>query len=166
MVTSGYGLRRDWYGCTPIWFDRIIRRTPHGPHAMPVRASYRPRTGISNGFFRFYGARTRPVRDPQECRMEPLRKKSHTGVVFGRMGLYGSRTDCSRFLNRTRPVSLYIKILRAPFGETKFVWRSTGPVRALWVHIRFLFKTDREQPVRGPGVWCDWGISRLHWTNC
>ena len=25
----------------------------------------------------------------------------------------------------------------------------------------FFFKTAREQPVRGPGVWCDWGISSM-----
>ena len=33
-----------------LWFDRIIRRSPHGPRAMPVRASYGPRTVMSNVF--------------------------------------------------------------------------------------------------------------------
>ena len=33
-----------------LWFDRIIRRTPHGSRAMPVRASNGHRTGISNVF--------------------------------------------------------------------------------------------------------------------
>ena len=36
---------------------------------------------------------------------------------------------------------------------------SYGAARAPWVDARFLFKTAREQPVRGPGVWCDWGIN-------
>ena len=52
-----------------------------------------------------------------------------------------------------------IKTLRAPHGETKFVRRRMGPMRAPWVDARFLFKTAREQPVRGPGVWSDWGIT-------
>ena len=37
-------------------------------------------------------------------------------------------------------------------------------MRAPWVDVRFLFKTAREQPVRGPGVWCDWGINRRKWV--
>ena len=45
------------------------------------------------------------------------------------------------------------------------VRRPTGPVRAPWVDVRFFVQnstgTTREQPVRGPGVWCDWGISKM-----
>ena len=33
-----------------LWFGRMIRRTPRVPRAMPVRASYGPRTGIFNVF--------------------------------------------------------------------------------------------------------------------
>ena len=31
-----------------------------------------------------------------------------------------------------------------------------------WIDVGFLFKTACEQPVLGPGVWCDWGIN----NNC
>ena len=53
--------------------------------------------------------------------------------------------------------------------NTQSPWRKL--VWAPWVDVRFLFKTAREQPVRGPGVWCDWGIkwSTLPWppyTGC
>ena len=33
-----------------LWFDQIIHRTPHGPHAMPTRASYGSHMGICNVF--------------------------------------------------------------------------------------------------------------------
>ena len=54
----------------------------------------------------------------------------------------------------------------APYGEPKFVRRRTGLVRAAWEDVRFLFKTAREQPVRGPGVWCEWGISKDVLQRC
>ena len=55
-----------------LWFGWIISSTPRAPHAMPVRALYRPRTGIFNVFHilrDLYGARC----DLQGCRTAPLR---------------------------------------------------------------------------------------------
>ena len=47
VVISGYGLvRLDT--AAYLWHGWIIRRTPRIPRAMPVRASYGPRTGIFN----------------------------------------------------------------------------------------------------------------------
>ena len=48
-----------------LWFGRILRRTPRVPRAMPLRASYGPRTGIFNVFHILrdrYGARKGPTR--------------------------------------------------------------------------------------------------------
>ena len=52
-------------------------------------------------------------------------------------------------------LKLYGRITRRPnlYGAIQ------GPYGPPWVEVRFLFKTAREQPVRGPGVWCDWGIT-------
>ena len=48
-----------------LWFGWIIRRTPRVPRAMPVRASYGPRTGI---FIVFH-----ILRGPYEARAWPAR---------------------------------------------------------------------------------------------
>ena len=59
-----------------FWFGWIIRRTPQVARAMPLRASYGPRTGIFNVFHILrgpYEARTGPARNPQGCRKAPLR---------------------------------------------------------------------------------------------
>ena len=107
-----------------LWFDRIIRRTPHGSRVMPVRASYGPRTGISNVFHIIrapYWARAGSARVPYGTLRTRKRidttgicKKSRTGVVFDRTGRvrapYGPRTGCSRadyeLQTRTGPASL------------------------------------------------------------
>ena len=50
-----------------LWFGWIIHRTPRVPRAMPVQASYGPRTGIFNVFHILrdpYGARACPARVP------------------------------------------------------------------------------------------------------
>ena len=123
---------------------------------------------------------------PQGCRTAPLRARK--GIDTTRIcqnparasylverGPCGPRTDPARTVHGLFMISkpergpwtynACIKTLRAPYGEAKFVRRRTGPVRAPWVDVRFLFKTAREQPVRGPGVWCDWGIMpRSHHT--
>ena len=57
-----------------------------------------------------------------------------------------------------------IKTLRGPYGEAKFVRRRTGPVRAPWVDVRFLFDFWR---FWCPGVWYEWGIThcRPNWRD-
>ena len=158
-----------------LWLGWKIRRTPRVPHG--------PRTGILNVFHILwdpYGA----VRDPQGCRAAPLRTRK--GIDTTRIGknparvsnlavrartgplrsLHGLFTGCLWYLNPygARKLMHYnacIKSLRAPYEEAKFVRRRTGPVRAPWVGVRFLFKTAREHPARGLGVWFDWGISHM-----
>ena len=46
-------------------------------------------------------------------------------------------------------------------GRQNVYGAARGPVPAPWVDVRFLFKTAREQPVRGPGVWCDWALGQM-----
>ena len=127
-------------------------------------------------FFKFYGTRAGPARVPYGTRTDTWGnwqnqnlQKSRTGVVFGRTGPVRSPCGPVRAVHGlfkiSKPVrgplayNACIKTLRAPYGEAKFVRRRTGPVRAPWVDVRFLFKTAREQPLRDPGMWCDWSIN-------
>ena len=136
----------------------------------PVRASYGPRSGISNDFHILwdpYG----PVRDPQACRTAPLRackgintnrscKNPARASHVAAKGPCGTRAGPERVVHVlfiiSKPVRVpltynaCIKTLRAPCGKAKFVRRHMGPVRAPWVDVRFLFKTAREQPGNNP----------------
>ena len=143
-------------------------RCRYGHRAGPARESSR--------FFISYGTHTGPARDPQGCRTAPLRTRK--GIDTTRVGkiphgcriwsCYGARTVPTRAVHGLfticKPVrgpktyNACIKTLRAPYGEAKSERRRTGPVQTPWVDVRLLLKTTREQPVRGPGVWCDWGI--------
>ena len=109
-----------------------------------------------------YGTRKgAPCGQVRELTQPELAKIPHGRRIWP----YGARTGPARavhgLITISKPVrgphsyNACIKTLRAPYGEAKFVRRRTGPV-----DIRFLFKTAHEQPVRGPGVWCDWGISQ------
>ena len=73
VVTSGYGPRTVWHGCTlMVWSNDSQDFT--GTRAMPVRTSFGPRKGIFNVFIS-YGTRMVPVRDPQGRRTTPLRTR-------------------------------------------------------------------------------------------
>ena len=100
-------------------------------------------------------------------------QNSSTGVVFGRRGPLqapqGLFTGCLQYLNPYRACKLIMHALKL-YGlctgrQNSY---SAARVRASWVDVRFLFKTAREQPIRGPGVWCDWGIKiqKLHTSVC
>ena len=171
MVTSGYGpVRLD--SAVHLWFDRIIRRTPHGPRAMSVRALH--------GNFQCVSHPMGPVRGPCGTRKGVARLSyGHVReLVFvtrickiphGRcIWAYGACTDPLR-----SPHGLFKGCLRSrnPYGARKLKMsalklcgprtgrqKSYGDARNSWMDVRFLFQTAREQPVRGPGVWCDWGI--------
>ena len=116
-----------------LWLNWIIRRTPHGPRGMPVRASHWPRMGISNVFH--------IPRDP--CRT----RKGTVGHPSGHV------------MELTKP-----EFTKIPHGH--HMWSAQGcsqslnrMIQAPCVDVRLLFKTALEQPVLGPGVWCDWGIN-------
>ena len=167
-----------------LCFDQIIPRI----HMDPVRCPYGRRTGPvreSQMFFISYGIRTGPVRDPQWCRTAPLwaRKGIDTTITcknparasyVALRGRHGPRTGPAR-----APHGLFTGCLSSlnPYGARKLIMHalklygprtggqnSYGAARAPWVDVRFWFKTAREQPVRGPGVWCASGISQqLSW---
>ena len=76
-------------------------------------------------------------------------------------GPYGLFTDCLQYLNPygARKLIMHPLKLYGPRTGAKFIRRRMGPVRAPWVDVRCLFKTARELPVRGPGVWCDASVT-------
>ena len=51
------------------------------------------------------------------------------------------------------------KIRTAPHGAR------AGPVSGLTIFVQNSLWTAQEQPVRGPGVWCDWGIIWHQWYD-
>ena len=173
-LRAPYGFRTAVH----LWFGRMIRRNPWVPHAVPVRASYGHRKGIFNVFHILRGpcgTRKGAVRHPyghvRELIQPELTKLPHGRRIWP----FGARTGplwsphrlFTGYLGSENPYGARKLIMHAlktagPAREGKFVRRRTGPVRAPWVDVRFLFKTAREQPVRGPGVWCDWGIIEKH----
>ena len=157
----------------------MILRTPRVPRAGPVRASYGLRTEIFHVIHiiqgpcgTLKGAVRQPYGHVKELTQSELAKLPHGRRIWP----CGARTGPARasysavravpgLFTNSKPVrgplayNACIKTLRAPYGEAKFVRRRTGAERAPWVDVQSLFKTAREQPVRGPGVWCDWGIN-------
>ena len=68
-----------------LWFGWIIRMTPRVSRAMPVRASYGPRTAIFNVFHILRDPYTGPVREPKGCRTAPLRtRKGIDTTIIGK----------------------------------------------------------------------------------
>ena len=94
-----------------LWFDPIIHRTPYRPCAMPARALYGPRTGISNFFSYPTGAIRGPCWTPKGARTVPLRTRkgidttrickisaraSYVAIQDPYPDPYGPRTSCSQ----------------------------------------------------------------------
>ena len=159
-----------------LWFGWIIRRNQRVPRAMPVRAphgnlqcfSY-PTGPVRGPCVTRKGAVRRPYGHARELTQPRLAKIPHVrriwpyGALTGPLrSPHGLFTGCLHDQNPygTRKLIMHALKLRAPYGEAKLVRRRTGPVWAPWVDVRFWFKTAREQPVQGPGVWCHWGISK------
>ena len=89
--------------------------------------------------------RTGPLRSPQ-------------GLFMGwqrYLNPYGAHKLIMHALNTTGPVRRG-KIRTVSHGSR------TGLVRWRTIFVQNSPGTAREQPVRGPEVWCDWGISGLH----
>ena len=166
MVTSGYGPRTAWHVCIlMVWLNNSQEsmstgpmRDPHGRRTALLRTRKKMDSIVigKNPVWASYLALKGPVRTP-------LRSP------------HGLFTGCLQSLKpyEARKLITHVLKLYGPRrgggggggGGAKFVPRRTGPVGAPWVDVRFLFKTaptepnSREQPLRGPGVWCDWGIS-------
>ena len=137
---------------------------------MPVRASYGPCTGFFNVFQILRhpcGTRKGTVRPPYG-NVRELTQPELANIPHGRrIWPHGVRAGTVRlftgFLRNLNPYGARNLIMHALklYGKAKFVRRRTRPLWAPWVDVRCLFKTSREQPVRGTGVWCDWGITGL-----
>ena len=85
-------------------------------------------------------------------------KPEFAKIPHGRcMRLYGSRMGCLRSLNpyEARKLIMHaLKLYRPHTGRQNSYGATRGPYGSReW----FSFKTAREQAVRGPGAWCDWG---------
>ena len=171
-LRAPYGLTRLYtYGLVE-WFARLHGcsvRCPYGHRADPARES--------SMFFISYGTRTGPVRDPQGCRTAPLRTRKGIDTtkidknptrasyltVRGRTGPlrspHGLFKGCLGFQNPYGARKLYfnacIKTPRAPYRQNSYGARA-DPVSGRMIFVQNSLGTAREQPVRGPGVWCDW----------
>ena len=103
-----------------LWLDRKIRRTPHGPRAVPVWASYGPCTGTPMVIIS-YGTRTGTAWDPQGHPYGQVRESTQpefAKIPYGRrIWPYGARTGplrsphglvtgCLRSLHPSGPFSL------------------------------------------------------------
>ena len=153
-----------------LWFGWIIRMTPRVPRAVPVRASYGPRTGIfpygnlpvrESMFFISYGARAGPARvpygaltDTQGNWLNQNWQKSHTGVVFCRTGpvrfLHGLFTGCLKSLNPYGARKLIMHALKL-YGPRTGRQNSYGAARGRTIFLQNSLWTARELPVTGPG---------------
>ena len=136
--------RRIWpYGARTVPARAVYDLNPYGVHKLTMHA------------LKLYG----PIRGGK-IRTAP--HGAHAGPVSWRtifvQNSPGTREQSVRGPGvwcdwGTKPYGPHIrggKIHTAPHGVR--IW-------APWVDVRFLFKIAREQPVRGPGVWCDWGIN-------
>ena len=140
MVTSGYGPCMAWHGCILIvWWNNSpdTTGTPCDARMGFVRGQH--------GNLRCFSYPTGPVRGPCMTRMGAVRRP------------YGHVRELAQ--------PQWAKI---PHGRRIWLYGAhTVPAQAVYglsgrrVDVRFLLKTVREQPVRGQGVWCDWGIRQI-----
>ena len=157
-----------------LWFDRIIRRTPQLPRAMPVLAYSACPTRESLMFFISYVTRAGPVQDPQECHTAPLRtgkaidttriyKNPARGPYGPLKAPYGLLTDCLR--GGKIPLTGPVSGLTYAFSSKQSVnipgTARTGPGSMTWLghYITFpgpvwgapgLFRTEIVRPLTGP----------------
>ena len=129
-------------------------------------------------------ARARPARVPYGALTDTWEnwhnqnwQKSGTGVVFDRTGPvrapYGPRWDVHGLFTISKPVrgpwayNACIKLYGPVRGgniRTKPHGARAGPVSGRTILVQNRPGTGREQPIRGPGVWCDWGISKVFYS--
>ena len=134
---------------------------------MPVWASYGPRTGIFNVFHILrdpYGALAWPARLLYGALI--IDKNPERASFLAVRGPYGLFTGCLQPLNpygARKLIMQALKLYGPRTGRQNSYGASPGPCRAREWTYDFCSKqpgTAREQPARGLGVWCDWGITR------
>ena len=147
------------------WFGWIIRMTPRVPRAVPVRASYGPRTGIFNVFHILrdpYGARAGPARVPYGALTDTQGnwhnqnwQKSRTGVVFCRTGPvrgpHGLFTGCLKSLNPYGARKLIMHALKL-YGPRTGRQNSYGAARGPCGPREWTYDFCSKQPVNSPGT--------------
>ena len=155
-----------------LWFDQIIRRTQHEPHAMPVRAPYRHlQSGISNVFHIIrapYRARVGPLRTRKEIDTTRICKNPERASYVAVRDPYGPlRYPHGLFMGCLRPLNPYgarklIMHALKLYGTRTGRQNSYGAARVTygpreWTYD-FCFKKKHWTAIRGSWVWCDWGI--------
>ena len=145
-----------------LWFDQIIRRTPHVAPSGVVRAQHRNLQcfsyhtgpvwcpcGTHKDALRHPYGHVRELTQPEIAKIPHRRRMWPCAGPVLATYTPPARTGCLR----SKPIwgwKLIMhasKYLWAPCREAKFVWRHTGPVWTSCVDARFLSKTAREQPV-------------------
>ena len=119
-----------------LWLNRIIRRTPHGPRGMPVRASHGPRMGIFNVFhIPRDPCRTHKgtVGHPSGHVME-LTQPEFTKILHGRhMWLYRARMVCARVFTISKSYVTGPVCGRRIFVQNSPGTARTGPGGVMWL---------------------------------
>ena len=155
-------------GCTNVLLTPCSTRTGivRVPHGNLQCLSY-PRGPCGT----LQGAVRQPYGHVRELTRPELAKLPH----WRRIRPYGARTGSLR-----SPHGLFLGFLRTlnPYGARKLIMHalklyrprtgrqirtarhgaSAGPVTGRTIFVQNSPGTGREQPVRGPGVWCDWGM--------
>ena len=146
-----------------LWFGWIIRMTPRVLRAVPVRASYGPRTGIFNVFHTLrdpYGTRKCAVRRPyghaRELTQPELAKIPHgrrilsygAGPVRFPHGLF---TGCLKSLNPYGAHKLIMHALKL-YGPRTGRQNSYGAARGPCGPREWTYDFCSKQPVNSPGT--------------
>ena len=149
---------------TYLWFGWIIRRTPRVPRAMPVRASYRPRTGIFNVFHirgpcvthkgavrRPYG-HVRELTQPQLAKIPHGRSISPYGARTGPLrSPHGLSTGCFHYQNPYGARKLMMHALKL-YGPRTGKQNSYGAARAPCGPREWTYNFCSKQPGNSPGT--------------
>ena len=148
-----------------LWFSWIIRMTPRVPRAVPVRASYGPRTGMFNIFHiprDPYGARVGPARVPYGALTDTQgnwHNQNWQKNPHGRRILpYGPRTVPARAVHglfkiskpvRARKLIMHaLKLYRPRTGRQNSYGAARGPCGPR----EWTYDFCPKQPVNSPGT--------------
>ena len=142
--------------------------TPCGARGGIVRAPYgnlqcfsyptgpvRGPCGTRKGAVRRPYGHARELTQPELAKIPHGRRILPYGAVRGPHGLF---TGCLKSLNPYGAHKLIMHALKL-YGPRTGRQNSYGAARGRTIFVQNSLWTAREQPVRGPGVWCDWGIS-------
>ena len=128
--------------------------TPRVPRAVPVRASYGPRTGIFNVFHILRdpcgtrkGAVRRPYGHARELTQPELAKIPHGRRILP----YGPRTGCSKSLNPYGARKLIMHALKL-YGPRTGRQNSYGAARGPCGPREWTYDFCSKQPVNSPGT--------------